>query len=280
MVNALSEITKYDITKYRVLWLGCTALLPLVALQGRRLRQNIPRLPEAGGARTGLVGSSSAGRTLSIAVIGESSAAGVGVEAHTEGLPHHLACLVSERLRRPVRWSVIGRHGATLAKVQKHAPQQVEPHADAVVVLVGVNDTIQMTRSRAWAGGARALATRLREGGARRVVFSGLPPIHRFPSLPHPLRAVMGTRAKLLDAVLRDVASTLPGTSYAPVHFEADPRFVSRDGFHPSERGYAEWARNVAAHLVPLLARDAAPAPGDPAHDPPRIHDFTLPRSA
>jgi lysophospholipase L1-like esterase len=251
-----------EVTKYRALWLGCVPFLPLVAVQGQRLMKRIPRLPEAAGARSGLAGAAYPGHPLSIVVLGESTAVGVGVETHAHGVSHHLASILRARLDRCVRWRVVGRNGATLAKVEKHWRSESEREADAAVVLLGVNDTMRLTSERRWASGARALATALREGGVRRVVFSALPPVQRFPSLPNPLRTVMGTRAKLLDAILREVVSELPGASYAPVHFASDPGYVATDGFHPSERGYAEWARNLAEHLVPLFERDAAPRRG------------------
>ena len=64
------------------------AFAPLLAAQGWLVRTRTPVLPEAAGPRSGVVGS---GPTLRFAVIGESTAAGVGVTHQRAGLAVRLA---------------------------------------------------------------------------------------------------------------------------------------------------------------------------------------------
>ena len=59
-------------------------LLPLLIWQGGRLRTTMPRLPEADGPRTGLT--SGPAPSLRLVILGDSSAAGVGVGRQDEAL--------------------------------------------------------------------------------------------------------------------------------------------------------------------------------------------------
>ena len=58
--------------------LSTLALLPVVVLQGLKVRKNTPRLAEASGDRAGICGQ---GQPLSLLILGDSAAAGGGVES-------------------------------------------------------------------------------------------------------------------------------------------------------------------------------------------------------
>lgn len=65
------------------LQLSTFALLPVVIIQGVKVRKKTPRLLEASGDRDGLVGQ---GDPLSLLILGDSAAAGVGVETQQDAL--------------------------------------------------------------------------------------------------------------------------------------------------------------------------------------------------
>ena len=71
------------------------ALAPLLFWQGRRVRAEVPRLPEPEGERSGIAGT---GAVLRVLVVGDSAAAGVGAatqaEALSGGLISSLRCTV------------------------------------------------------------------------------------------------------------------------------------------------------------------------------------------
>jgi len=70
-------------------WLSVTLLAPLLVWQGKQTRRTTPRLPEAGGEPHGQYGDGEP--ALRLLVIGESTAAGVGVAHHQDGLASQLA---------------------------------------------------------------------------------------------------------------------------------------------------------------------------------------------
>src|SRR4051812_21778719 len=78
--------------KRRLKWLSVMPSLPIVALQAKRARKLIPRLPEAGGPLSGTVHwRSSAGPELRLLVLGESTVSGVGARTHERGLTGRIA---------------------------------------------------------------------------------------------------------------------------------------------------------------------------------------------
>src|SRR5829696_3438739 len=89
------------------------ALSPLLVRQARRVRQQTPRLPEASGDRTGIELTADATDLLRLLVVGESTAAGVGVTDLRDALPRQLAVALAARRHCNVAWSMSARTGAT-----------------------------------------------------------------------------------------------------------------------------------------------------------------------
>ena len=70
-------------------WLTTALLFPVLLYQGKRTRRVTPRLPEATGDCAGQYGEGEP--VFRLLVLGESTAAGVGVESHAQGLASQLA---------------------------------------------------------------------------------------------------------------------------------------------------------------------------------------------
>ena len=69
-------------------------LLPIIFLQGKKIRTNVPKLPEAKDPE-GYVKKNSS-KTIEILCIGESTIAGVGVDFHKNGFIGALANTISD----------------------------------------------------------------------------------------------------------------------------------------------------------------------------------------
>lgn len=236
----------------RILWYAAVPWLPALAAQGAYVALRAQRLPEADGVRSGCVGAGEGARTLSL--LGESTAAGVGVARHTEGLAAQLAGCLAARWSCPVRWQVAGRNGATMAELNRELARELREPLGIVVVACGVNDTVKLTSRRLFARGVRALYRSLRERGAQHVVFCAVPPMSEFPLLPQPLRSLLGLRASLLDQLLRQQVASFAHATHAPNGPLDAAEHMASDGFHPNARGYALWASLLADHLTPLHA--------------------------
>jgi hypothetical protein len=90
--------------------------------------------------------------------------------------------------------------------------------------------------------------------GARHILLSGLPPMHRFPALPQPLRWYVGSRARDFNRVLASVAASRPGCEFLALgHEMMDVSAMAGDGFHPGPPIYALWAREATRRIVQRL---------------------------
>jgi len=136
--------------------------------------------------------------------------------------------------------------------VRRELVGRIEGPVDAVLVVLGVNDTLELTRGARWTSELDALVSQLRPR-AKQLVFSGVPPLGRIASLPQPLRSALGARARYLDALLARRCAGEPDVRHVPIALPRRPVLISGDGFHPSSLGYAAWAAELAR---------AWPAPG------------------
>jgi lysophospholipase L1-like esterase len=206
-------------------------LFPVLLVQGLLVRRRVLRLPEASGPTSGSVPGPDPLRLL---VLGESTAAGVGAATHAAALTGQLAVA----LGRGVRWRVIGRSGLTASAARGLVPRPLD--ADVVVVVLGVNDTKNLVPVRRWRTDLLRLIIAI---GDVPVVLTGVPPMDAFPSLPQPLRLLLGLRSRELDAA----AASLPRVTHLPMPRELlTPELFCEDGFHPSEAGYRLWAGSIA----------------------------------
>ena len=214
---------------------GVLAFLPVVVLQGRRVRRTVERLPEATGT-SGQVGSG--GDLLRVVVVGDSVAAGVGVREHRDSMAGRLADLLHLRSGRPVAWEVLARSGADAGGVAALvAGRRCWPRADVVAVSVGVNDVKNLRSDAAWRTGLHdLLAEIVRAAPGARVFLLGLPPVDRLPALPRPLADLLGARGRRLDRIGGLVAADF--AEVTRLEFTGDELAAVRepfasDGFHP-----------------------------------------------
>ncbi|TDB75132.1 SGNH/GDSL hydrolase family protein, partial [Actinomadura sp. KC216] len=203
-------------------------LAPVLAVQAWRTVRRTPRLDPATGEEHGFVPGTNpaSGPAFRMVVIGESTAAGVGASQHAEALPGFLAEALQERLRRSVAWSVTGENGATARRVATGLVPAVDgpPVQDLVVVTVGINDLIRRRPLRRWTADLADLIAVLRGRYAdATLVVAGMPPVHRFPAIPQPLRLVLGARARTMDRIMRDVA-VAGGAVHALAHHDGGAR--------------------------------------------------------
>lgn len=221
-------------------------LAPVLLGQGLYVRRVTPRLPEPAGSRCGRVGS---GPLLKLLIIGDSAAAGVGVNDQRQALAGRLAVALSNHFE--LHWRLIARTGVTtrdaLATVQASAPESF----DVVVTSLGVNDVISRLNLSSWRHEQRRLREQLRSRfGIRQLIVTGLPPMGWFPALPQPLRWYLGQRAGWLDRMLREDLAQEPDAEFLSVAFGPEKTLMASDGFHPGAAAYRQWAEAVAELIV------------------------------
>lgn len=239
-------------------WPAKLALAPVLAWQGRQVRRSALRLPEAAGPREGVAGPGGQ-PTLRLLIVGDSSAAGVGVATQAEALAVPLAEALAQRLQGAVAWQLVAQSGrrAADALAALRATPALGP-ADVMLVVVGVNDAVAMTPTRPWLAALDALHDcAVERAGVRLSWHSMLPPMGRFPLLPQPLRWVMGREAARLDRALVRHLAGRPDRQLASLPAAPDwslgEGWIAADGFHPGPLGYRAWAAWLAEAVAGSL---------------------------
>ena len=230
------------------------ALLPLLVVQGRGVRAKALKLPEAAGERHGVAGSGRVG--LRVLIVGDSSAAGVGVGTQDEAFAGQLAQALAERTGAAVGWQLVATSGHTAADAARALARASLTTADLLVTALGVNDAVGQSRPGHF---LRALdeihALAVTRAQVTHTWHCGLPPLGTFPLLPQPLRWVLGRDAAHLDERLRRHLAgqttrlhlPLPEAPSRPGRDDTTPEgWMARDGFHPGLLGYRQWGRQVA----------------------------------
>lgn len=227
------------------------ALAPLLVAQAVATRRRAPVLPEAEGPREGRLGE---GERLALLIVGDSSAAGVGVATQADALAGHLTRTLADAAHRRVHWQLVARSGITTVQALELVRQVRPMPAEIAVAVLGVNDVIdQVSPARAVQQRA-ALADWLRHAaGVRHVVFAPLPPVHRFPLLPQPLRHVMGADARAHDEAMARWAATREDVSHVPIELPLGPEHMAADGFHPGEPVYRACGEALAHFITRRL---------------------------
>ena len=221
-------------------------LWPVIWLQGRHVRKVIPRMPEAGGERSGVCGK---GAVFSVLIAGDSGAAGVGVATQEEALCGQLV----RRLGRyyQVEWCLLAANGLDSNGLFKLLQETPQSRYDVVVLSMGANDVTCLCSPKHWV----QLQTRLAElielrFAPRLLVHSAVPPIHSCMALPQPLRWFMGRWAIEMNTLL---SGLLSGQAKRTMHWHPESttsQGMSQDGIHPSCHGYAQWAEGLSQLIL------------------------------
>ena len=196
-----------------------------------------------------------------LAVLGDSTVAGVGSPTASGSLPALIAERVASGTGRAVRVVGHGVSGARTAHIVASQLPALANGVDAIVIVVGANDA---THATPWPRFRRDLDALLQRVAARAavIVLAGTPRFHANPIIPEPLRTFVDRYSSLLRGQQRAAVESAAGARFVDLAADASPRFIgvpeatSGDGFHPSPIGYGFWADALAPAVVAGLAGD------------------------
>lgn len=192
------------------------------------------------------------GRPLSLVVIGDSTAVGVGAGSRRKSYPAVLVARLGAH--RPVRLTVLGRPGLRWQHVAPLSAEAANMDPDIVLIGVGGNDAIHLTHL----GKLRALVGAALDELARSpaTVLVVLGPRFDSPAVPRPLRDLIAARCRAVNRAISAVArargvSVLDTETVIGDAFARDPgRLYSEDLFHPSAAGYELWAAAIEEYVL------------------------------
>lgn len=214
---------------------------------------------------------------LRFAVLGDSSAAGLGVETTAQLPGVLLARGLAERSGRPVDLVTYAVRGATTRSMIDQVDRALDDPPDLTLILVGPNDVTDRLSVRASAETLGEQVRRLRATGAI-VVVGTCADLGSVRSIPQPLRHIAHTWSLLLAraqyrAVTRADGIAVPLADLLSPQFVARPsEMFSTDHYHPSAAGYEAAAALLLAPLCQAVAGRPALTSPPPIPSRPRIH--------
>ena len=241
--------------------LAVLPLIPLLYLDGKKLRKSITPLPEAKNPIGQITGQFS--RELKLVILGESTMAGVGVESHDQGFAGHLSSALSTLSQASITYNVMAKNGYTAAKVCQRLIKSVPKDADIIVIGLGGNDAFALNSPSKWNASIREIISLLRNriGPEVPIFFTNMPPIKEFPAFTSRMQFALGNWVEYLGAQLHKLIQAYPNSYYdheilSLDHFAkeldagTDKRLLFSDGIHPSALTYQLWANRFAKFIL------------------------------
>lgn len=238
------------------------AAMTVLAGQVELARRSIP-IAEAPPPRAdGIYGHKNGSKPLRLVLLGDSSAAGLGVTRARQTPGAMIATGLSRRLEHRVELTNLAVAGCTSDRLLYQVEEALELKPEVAVILIGAND---VTHRSGQAAAVRHLADavrRLRASGAR-VVVGTCPDLGAVQPIRPPLRWLVRNWSRQLAAaqtvaVVEAGGWTVSLGSLLGPTFAAQPhRMFAMDRYHPSAEGYALAA---SALLPTVVAAVRAPS--------------------
>ena len=224
------------------------ALILVILFQGYAVKKNTPRLAEPDGER---IGQKDVGKSLALLILGDSAAAGVGVNAQDDALLGSILKELSSEFS--IQFYLHATTGFTTDQVIQSIQTLETQHFDVIITSVGVNDITKFTSPQAWIAKQKQLYQILKHKFSPQLtIASGVPPMDQFPALPNPLAWLFGQYAKAMNLELGQFVAQqkqMEWIEYDLKKFLALNLAMAKDGFHPSKEIYQYWGKQVAEKI-------------------------------
>lgn len=236
-------------------------LLPILYIQGKKIRKEVPKLPEARNPK-GYIKTSSE-KTLKILAIGESTIAGVGVDFHKNGFIGALAQEISTKTNNSILWRVYAKSGYTAKLVRKRIlPKIEESNADIIVIGLGGNDAFTLNSPEVWMYQINLLIKELKIKFPKTpIYFTNMPPIKEFPAFTSTIKFIIGNLVEIFGGRLHRRVRNKTNVFYNNevvtlkswqdrYKIQGNVNTFFSDGVHPSKITYQTWGKDMAHFIM------------------------------
>lgn len=225
-------------------------LSPIALYLGLKVRSRTPRLLPPTGPKTGQIGKTGKA-AYNILIIGDSSAAGVGVDDINETIGPQLAQILHQKTRAGVSWRIAGANSAISEEVRDYVVPNLQRGAYTHIVLcVATNDMKNFLSDRRFKKGFGGLLYALHaKWPDTPIIWTPMLDMTTVPGLPPLLRVILRMRADIINRRGRQLCRERHAIVTPPLD-STDPSGFSVDGFHASAAGYHYWAGVLAQTIL------------------------------
>ncbi|MAZ84033.1 MAG: G-D-S-L family lipolytic protein [Hoeflea sp.] len=228
-------------------------LLPVAGYHGLRIRSRTPRMPPPRGNQRGSLAKSPGEGPADwrLLIMGDSSAAGVGVDKVEEALAPQLAHVIHDRTGASVSWRTAGANSAEARHLRDLILPNIEERDFTHIVLcVGTNDMKNFLTAMQFKKGFGGLlyAIHARWPDAK-VVWSPVLNMPDVPVLPPVLAWILKLRTQIINGMGFRMCRERHAVAAKPLPVPSHEGFAI-DGFHANAAGYRYWAEHLSTYVM------------------------------
>jgi len=236
--------------------------LPVLYLQGKRVKQGMIELPPASENSTGQIGTEKS-KKWNLLALGESSFAGVGVSNHADGVVGNIAKYLHLGTGVGVHWHILAKTGYTAEMVRKKLVIKIPPKKlDIIILGLGANDAFHLYSPQKWENSVCSLLIRLRHKYPNvPIVIANLPPVGQFPAFPFLMRTTLGILISLFAKTTKNIPPKFQNVYFLDKVISVEDwlkaagegkqmRDLFADGVHPSAISYELWGKEIAEFII------------------------------
>ncbi|HEY9180312.1 MAG TPA: SGNH/GDSL hydrolase family protein [Candidatus Baltobacteraceae bacterium] len=198
---------------------------------------------------------------LSMAVLGDSLAHGLGASSTEAGLAHQLHAQLRAQRPGSTLFSFAVPH-STMGDVLRHqVPKLRSINPDLVLVIAGANDLRYTRDVLVIARRFKALLEAIAQAAPRaQIVAGGMPDVTQTAGVPRLLKPAVQRVCARINERMREIALAGGHEFIDMFRFTSAPlcegaEYLCGDGYHPNDFGYAEIARRAYPAIAAAVER-------------------------
>ena len=221
-------------------------LFPILHYQGNKVKKNAKILPEAVGKRSGKIGN---GKAISVLILGDSSACGVGVKSIKDSLSGHLLMFLKHEFN--CQWKILAKSGIKTVELTDQVRKISHEKFDFAILAVGVNDITARKSAHIWYKDIFELIKILRHDlEVSEIICCGIPPVRKISIFPFPLKQLLSFKAYIFDLCFKKICKRLKGAHFVPHNFPVNKDTMAEDNLHPGKLYYKNWGKKLSEVLL------------------------------
>lgn len=196
--------------------------------------------------KTSEAGTSPKQKEFIYVALGDSTAEGIGASSPEKSYP----ALIYKALQREYKVVQFYNYGKMSVKSRHVLDLQVEKairkQPNLITLSVGANDIRFGITIRTFAKQMKEILQKLQRDTFSTIIVSTIPDFSEVPRTPQLLKVPSAIAIRRYNDVIKSIADELK-ILYADIFTKSKEfsEIVAKDGFHPSDTGYALWAESI-----------------------------------
>jgi len=207
---------------------------------------------------------------LTVVVLGDSTAIGTGTSARNQTFSYQLIRENLLTIYSQVNYINLAVSGAVIKEVADEQLLRMFTQSpgdsrkpDLILISIGANDVTGLTSAGDFSAKLAQVLDKLTQDTQAQIVLLGVPAVYSAPVLLPLFPSLLdGFTHRLIEAE-DQLLTRYPTNRIRKVDiynttgplFKNHPEYFAADGYHPNDKGYAAWTKEIAKILPPEIAQ-------------------------